>query len=76
MWGLLNQGYFLGDFLKSSLGPLFALFQKLRVLVDLPKIAITWPFGLFEAAFLLQNLLQCLHFKCMLISKIMPFAPK
>ena len=55
------------DFLKTSLGPPFALFQKLGVLADLPKIAITWLFGLFGAAFLLQNLLHCLHFKCMLI---------
>ena len=67
MWGLLKEGYFLGDFLKTSLGPLFILFEKLRVLVCLPKIAITWAFELFEAAFLLQNLVQCLHFKCMLI---------
>ena len=69
MWGLLNEGYFLGDFLKTSLGPPFALFKNLRVLVDLSKIAITWLFGLFEAAFLLQNLLHRLHFKCMLIRR-------
>ena len=59
----MNEGYFLGDFLKTSLDPPFALFQKLRVLVDLPKIAVNWPFGLFAAAFLHQNILQCLHFK-------------
>ena len=35
----------MGDFLKVSLGPPFALFQKKRVLGDLAKIAITWPFG-------------------------------
>ena len=52
MWGLLNEGYFLSDFLKTSLGPPFALFQKLRALVDLPKIAITWLFGLFLSRFL------------------------
>ena len=43
--GLSNEGYFLGDFLKISFGPPFALFQKMWVLGDLAKIAITWPFG-------------------------------
>ena len=32
-------------FEKVSLVPPFALFQEMRVLVDLAKIAITWPFG-------------------------------
>ena len=36
--GLLNEGYFLGDFWKISLGPPFALFQKMRVLGDLARI--------------------------------------
>ena len=45
--GLLNEGYFFGDFWKISLGPPFALFQKMRVLGDLARIAITWPFGHF-----------------------------
>ena len=67
MWGLLNEGYFSGDFLKTYLGPPFPLFQKLRAFGDLPKIAISWLFGLFEAAFLLQNLLRRLPLKCMLI---------
>ena len=39
--GLLSEGYLLGDFGKISLGPPFALFQKMRVLDDLAKIAIT-----------------------------------
>ena len=65
--GPFKRGLLLGDFLKTYLGPPFALFNNLRVLVDLSKIAITWLFGLFEAALLLQNLLQCLQFKCMLI---------
>ena len=43
--GLLSEGYLLGDFLKICLGPPFALLQKMRVLGDLAKIAITWPFG-------------------------------
>ena len=32
-------------FRKLSLGPPSALFQKIRVLGDLAKIVITWPFG-------------------------------
>ena len=32
-------------FRKISLGLPFALFQKMRVLGDLAKIVITWPFG-------------------------------
>ena len=43
--GLISEGYLLGDFSKISLGPPFALFQKMRVLGDFAKIAITWPFG-------------------------------
>ena len=42
--GLSNEGYFLGGFLKISLGPPFAVFQKMRVLGDLAKIVIR-PFG-------------------------------
>ena len=45
--GLFREGIFLGDFLKLSLGRPFALFQKMRLLGDLAKIAITWPFGHF-----------------------------
>ena len=35
---ILSEGYVLGDFLKISLGPPFALFQKMRVSGDLAKI--------------------------------------
>ena len=45
--GVSNEGCFLGDFLKISLGAPFALFQKMRVLSDLAKIAITSPFVRF-----------------------------
>ena len=48
---LLSEGYLLGDFLKISLGHPFALLQKMRVLGDLAKIAITWPFGHFWSRF-------------------------
>ena len=40
-----TRATFLGDFGEISLGPPFALFKKMRVLGDLAKIAITWPFG-------------------------------
>ena len=51
LFGLYSEGILLGDFLTISLGPLFALFQKMRVLGDLAKIAITWPFGHFGSRF-------------------------
>ena len=43
--GLSNEGYFLGDFWKISLGVPFALFQKIRVLGDLAKIGHPGTFG-------------------------------
>ena len=49
--GLLNEGYFLGDFLKISFSPPIALFQKMRVLGDLAKTVVTWPFGHFWGRF-------------------------
>ena len=64
---LLNEGYFLGDFLKISLGPPFPLFKKMRVLSELAKIVITWPFGQFWSRRLRPNLVQSLLFKCILI---------
>ena len=45
--GLSNDSYFLSDFCKISLRPPFALFQKMRVLGDVAKIAISWPVGHF-----------------------------
>ena len=49
-FGPFKRGLLSGDFCKISFGPPFALFQKLRVLGDLAKYAITWPFGTFGAA--------------------------
>ena len=46
-----SETYFLGDFLKISLGYPFALFQKMRVMGDLAKITITWPFGFLHRFF-------------------------
>ena len=65
--GLSSEGYFFGDFLKIYLGAPFALFQKMRLLGDLAKIAITWSFGHFWSSCLLLNLLQSLELKCILI---------
>ena len=64
LFGLSNEGFFLGDFCEISLVPLFALFQKMRVLGDLEKIAITWQFG----HVLRQNLTQSLRLKSILIT--------
>ena len=61
--GLLNEGYFLGDFWKFSLGPPLALFQKMRVLGDLAKLAITLPFRHFGSRCLHPNLLQYKNIK-------------
>ena len=61
--GLFREGIFLGDFRKISLGPPLALFEKMRVLNDLEKIAITWSFGHFWSRLVRQNLLQSLQYK-------------
>ena len=65
--GLSNEDYFLGDFFKISLGAPFALFQKMRVLGDLAKIVVTWPFGHFWSRLMRQNVFQSLHVKSILI---------
>ena len=65
--GLSNEGYFLGDFRKISLGAPFALFQKMRVFGDLAEIVVTWPFGHFWSRCLHLNLFPSLHVKCVLI---------
>ena len=45
-WAFQTRATFWAIFRKISLGPPFALFQKkMRVLGDLAKIVITWPFG-------------------------------
>ena len=68
--GLWKRGAtFLGDFGKTSLGLPFALFLKMQVLGDLPKIAITSPFGPFLSRCLRLNLVQSFQFKCILIKK-------
>ena len=52
---------------KISLGSPFVLFQKMRLLGDFSKIAITWPFGHFWSCCLRLILFQSLQFKCILI---------
>ena len=49
--GVSNEGYFLYNFLKLSLGPPFAPFYKMQVLGDPAKIAITWSFRHFLSRF-------------------------
>ena len=66
-WSLEARATFLGDFGKTSLGLPFALFLKMQVLGDLPKIAITSPFGPYLSRCVRLNLVKSLHFKCMLI---------
>ena len=61
--GFSIEGYFLGDFWQISLGPPLALFEKMRVLGDLAKIAITCPFVQFWSCFLRHNVLPASHYK-------------
>ena len=62
-WAFQTRATFWAIFLKNALVPPVALIQKMRVLRDLAKIAITWPFGHFWNCCLRQNLFQSLHFK-------------
>ena len=62
-----SEGSFFGNFLKTYLGSPFALFQKMQVLGDLAKIAITSPFGHFWSRVLRQNLVQSLRIKTILV---------
>ena len=68
-WPFEARATFLGDFRKTSLSLPFGLFPKMQVLGDLPKIAITSQFGPFLSRCLRLNLVQSLHFKCILINK-------
>ena len=72
--GLLSEGYLLGDFSKIFLGPLFKLFQKMRVLGDLAKIAITWSFGNFQSRSFSSKSSPVFALQEHTNQKIMPFA--
>ena len=50
-WAFQTKASFWAIFVKFFLGPPFALFQKMRVLGDLAKIAITSSFGHFWSRF-------------------------
>ena len=62
-----KRGLLFWIFLKNFNWSPFALFQKMRVLGDLAKIAITWQFGYFWSRCLRLNFVQSLHFKSILI---------
>ena len=61
-----DQSLIFGRFLKNFPWSPVLFFQKMRVLNDLAKIPITWPFGNFWSRCLNQNILPSLHFKCVL----------
>ena len=63
LFGLSKEVFFLEDFWKIFLSLPVPFFQKMRVLNDLAKIPIFWPFGNFSSRCLNQNILPCLHFK-------------
>ena len=46
LWAFETRSTFWKILKKIFLGPPFTLFQKMRVLGDVAKIAITWTFGL------------------------------
>ena len=52
-----------------SLGPNFAEFQKMRLEGVLAKFAIARLSGHFESRGLQQNVVLCLHFKCIVIKR-------
>ena len=66
-WAFQRRSNFWKIFEKFSLVPPFFFFQKMRVLNDLAKIPITWPFGNFWSSCLRKNVLPSLHFKCVLL---------
>ena len=66
-FGIFKLGLLFGRFLKNFSWSPLALFQKMRVLGNLAKFAITWPFGQVWIRLLRQNLVQSLHFKCILV---------
>ena len=59
--GLLSAGF--------SPGHNFAEFQKMRAEGVLAKFAIARLYGHLESRDLLQNVVLCLHFKCILIKR-------
>ena len=66
----LLEGVFCG-LLSAALSPCrnFAEFQKMRAEGVLDKFAIAWLYGKFGSVCLLQNVVLCWHFKCILIRR-------
>ena len=63
-------GYFCGLFFGGvSLGRNYAVFQKMRDEGVFAKFAIPRLYGHFRSGGLQQNVLLCLHFKCILIRR-------
>ena len=66
----MRQGVFSGLFSAGlSPGRNFAEFQKMRAKGVLAKFAIARPYGHFGSCDLLQNVVPCWHFKCILIRR-------
>ena len=57
------------SFCRTFPGRNFAEFQKMRAEGVLAKFAIPRLYGHFGSRGLLQNVLLCLHFKCILIRR-------
>ena len=64
-WSPYSRSTFLSSFLLSPL----AKSQKMAHLGVLAKFVITWPFGHLWSRRLQQNVVLCLHFKCILIKR-------
>ena len=66
----MRQGVFCG-LLSAGLSPgrIFAEFQKIRAESVLAKFAIARLYGHFGSRGLLQNVVLCRHFKCILIKR-------
>ena len=66
----MNQSVFFGLLSAGlSLGCNFAEFQKMRAEGVLAKFAIARLYGHFGSRGLLQNVVLCWHFKCILIRR-------
>ena len=64
----MRQGVFSGPVFRGlTLGHNFAEFQKMRDEGDLAKFAIARLCGHFRSSGLQQNVVLCLHNKCILI---------
>ena len=61
----MRQGVFFGLFSAGlTPGRNFAEFQKMRAEGVLAKFAIAWLYGHLGSRALLQNVVLCWHFKC------------